>query len=352
MKNLACDILVVGAGPAGASAAFAAARKGLTVVLVERKEKVGLPVRCAGFIPALLLGEAGVDRDVVVQAVREMKTYLPDGDIKRTRAPGFIIMRDLFDQALARAAVDAGARLMVSTRALSIDNGSVLIRDGNGAVANVHAGVIIGADGPHSTVGAWMGHRNRTFLPAVQVQATLTRGMDHTEVYFDKEIYGGYAWLFPKGDQANVGLGLKKKTGHRPSLKKCLQAFFDRLKREGKIKGRPYDWTVGWIPAEPLKKMVHDHVLLVGDAAGQTHPITGAGISQAVTCGRMAGDTAARALELGDMGLLTTYEEAWQDLFGDTMDRALARRKLLEDGWDRLDDIIRPCWIAFREYYE
>jgi geranylgeranyl reductase family protein len=276
MKTYECDILIVGAGPAGASAAFAAAGKGPTVILVERKEKVGLPVRCAGFIPALLLGKVGVGRDALVQFVREMKTYLPDGDIKKTRAPGFIIMRDRFDQALARAAVDAGARLMVSTRALSMDDGFVFIRDGNGTVSRIRAGIIIGADGPHSTVGAWVGHKNHSLLPAVQVQAALARGMDHTEVYFDKEIYGGYAWLFPKGEEANVGLGVKKKAGYRPSMKELLQAFFDRLKREGKITGRPYGWTAGWIPAEPLKKMVHDNVLLVGDAAGQTHPITGA----------------------------------------------------------------------------
>jgi flavin-dependent dehydrogenase len=66
----------------------------------------------------------------------------------------------------------------------------------------------------------------------------------------------------------------------------------------------------------------------------------------------MAGETAAKALEKGDTGLLTAYEGEWQDLFGHTMNRALERRKLLEDGWDQLDDIIRSCWIAFREYYE
>jgi flavin-dependent dehydrogenase len=149
-----------------------------------------------------------------------------------------------------------------------------------------------------------------------------------------------------------VGLGIKNQEGHQASIKNLLHGFFDRLKREGKIKGFPSGWTAGWIPAAPLERMVHGHVLLVGDAAGQTHPITGAGIFQAVICGRMAGETAAMALETRDLGLLQTYEREWRDLFGETMARALNRRKLLEDRWDQLDEIIRSCWIAFRGYYE
>jgi geranylgeranyl reductase family protein len=352
MKTFECDILIVGAGPAGSSAALAAAERGLSVIIVERREQVGVPVRCAEFIPALLLGETVVGSDVVVQSITEMKTYLPNGDVKQTRAPGFIIMRDLFDQTLALAAVEAGSQLMVATRALCMDDGFAVIRNMNGVVSRVRAAVIIGADGPRSTVGAWVGHRNRSLLPAVQICAPLARGMNHVEVHFDREIYGGYAWLFPKGRAANVGLGIKKQEGHHPSIKNLLRNFFDRLRRGGKIKGSPYGWTAGWIPAEPLKKMVHKNVLLVGDAAGQTHPITGSGVYQAVVCGRMAGETAARALEAEDMGLLKAYESEWQGLFGDTMDRALKRRKLLEQKWDQLDEIIRPCWIAFREYYE
>ncbi len=111
MGTYRCDILVVGAGPAGSSAARAAASRGLDVLVVERRETIGVPVQCAEFIPAPLLGVIGLARDFVVQSVRGMKTILPDGGTEHMRAPGFMIRRDLFDQALARAAEEGGGRV-------------------------------------------------------------------------------------------------------------------------------------------------------------------------------------------------------------------------------------------------
>jgi digeranylgeranylglycerophospholipid reductase len=97
--------------------------------------------------------------------------------------------------------------------------------------------------------------------------------------------------------------------------------------------------------------VTRQNVLLVGDAAGQTHPITGAGVFQAVICGRMAGNWAARAVKAGNLGLLSEYEKEWRDLFGEALERAFRRRQLLEQEWDQLEEIIKYCWIAYREYY-
>ena len=104
MERLECDVLVVGAGPAGTSAARAAASRGARVVVVERRAVIGVPVRCAEYIPAVLLGEAGVGRRFVVQPIRGMRTYCNGRCLQETPAPGYTIRRDLFDQALADAA--------------------------------------------------------------------------------------------------------------------------------------------------------------------------------------------------------------------------------------------------------
>jgi len=352
METLRCDILVVGAGPAGSSAACAAARRGLVVLLVERRDKIGLPVRCAEFIPAPLLGEVDGGRDFIVQSVRGMRTILPDGGVTVTRAPGFMIRRDLLDQTLARVAEEKGARLMASTRVLRTEQGEVVIRRRRDSQEKrILAKVIIGADGPHSAVGRWIGSENRNLIPAVQWRVPLVSPVDHTEVYFDKDFYGGYGWLFPVGREANVGLGRKRRGFRDEPVGEVLGRFVSRLAEQGRVMRERIGTTAGWIPAEPVRKVINKNVLLVGDAAGHTHPITGAGVSQAVIGGQMAGKWAARAVGTGDLGLLAAYEKEWCELFAPVQERAHERRKSIEEDWDRLDTAIKTSWIAFREYY-
>jgi flavin-dependent dehydrogenase len=99
-------------------------------------------------------------------------------------------------------------------------------------------------------------------------------------------------------------------------------------------------------------------VLLAGDAAGHTHPITGGGIHQAVEAGRMAGRSAAAYLD-GDREALEGYYREFASLFGLQLDRATRRRHELEEGWassdgdpDAFQDLMRRGWIGFPEYYK
>jgi len=346
-----CDVLIVGAGPAGSSAARAAAEKGLKVVVVECRPVVGVPVRCAEYIPGPLLGEINLGSDFVAQPVKGMRTILPDGSVKEMKAPGYMIHRDRFDQALAKAAQDAGAEFFLSTTAREREGGKVRVRKRGDGDFEITAKVIIGADGPFSRVGRWIGASISNLIPSAQVRVNLALPMELTEVYFDRNIHGGYGWVFPKGETANVGLGVKKGMGISGSVKKTLDYFLARLSEQGTIRGKPFRSFGGWIPASPAEKTVHENIILAGDAAGHTHPITGAGIFNAVKGGRMAGRWASRAVIKNDLKLLDGYEKAWLEFFGMTLDRAFKRRQLLEKEWGRLDEIIRHCWVAFREYY-
>ena len=229
-------------------------------------------------------------------------------------------------------------------------DGRIFLKGRNGRMYAVEAKVVIGADGPHSTVGRWIGAVNRDMIQAVQVKVPLVRAMDYTEVYFSHDIYGGYGWLFPKGDEANVGVGMKKR-GRFESINQALDRFLSKLGRAGKIEREPSAMTTGWIPASPLKNSTQGKVILVGDAAGQTHPITGAGVTQAIICGRKGGRWAARAVETGDMDVLSGYEKDWRDHYGDTLERASKRRRRLEREWGRLESVIKSCWVAYKEYY-
>jgi len=347
----ACDILVVGAGPAGSSAAAAAAENGAHVLVVERKEIIGSPVRCAEYIPRQLLGQLGRDRGFVVQTTRGMRTILPTGRIKETLAPGLMIDRKRFDQALAQKAVRSGAEMRTSTRLIGRKDGIVFLKGPGKRMQQVKPGIIIGADGPFSIVGKWMGLRNRHLIPALQVRAKLTSPLEWTHVYFDPDIYGGYGWLFPKGKDANVGLGIAPGSVRSRPLKTTLEQLVRRLEKDGLIRKDYRGMTAGWIPAEPVRNVSGDTMLLAGDAAGQTHPITGAGIASAVLCGRMAGKWAARAVQANDSALLREYDKEWQDDMGEQFQKAFEKRERLEAKWDRLVEILPSCWIGFREYY-
>jgi digeranylgeranylglycerophospholipid reductase len=352
MKSISCDILIIGAGPAGSSAAIAAATKGMNVLVVEQRAKIGVPVQCAEYIPAPLVGQLKLGTGFVVQKVSKMRTILPDGSTSDMAAPGFMIHRDRFDQTIAGQARNLGAEILLSTKAVKrTEEGHVVIKNGAGEMALIAPKIIIGADGPRSKTALWCGASNGDFLPAAQYKMPLCSPMNHTEVYLSPDFYGGYGWLFPKGVTANVGLGMKRQNASSHRLHALLGQFVEKLRKEGKIKGEPLGSTAGWIPATPLEKAVYGNVLLAGDAAGHTHPITGAGIFAAVSCGRMAGSWAAEAIKKGDIKILAEYDHEWQDLFGHTLNRAREKRRLMEREWARFHQIIRSCWVGFREYY-
>ncbi|MGC8490994.1 MAG: geranylgeranyl reductase family protein [Syntrophobacteraceae bacterium] len=350
MRTLTCDILVVGAGPAGSSAAREAASKGASVIVVERRAAVGVPVQCAEYIPAPLLGELGCGRGFVVQSVKGMRTFLNGRLLQQIAAPGYTIRRDVFDRTLADKAERSGAGILLSTSAFAGGDGEVMVREKGGALSRVRAKVIIGADGPRSKVAGWIDCTNRNLMPAVQARMTLEHPMEYTEIFLDDRIYGGYGWLFPKGSEANVGVGMRVR-GKGCEIGRVLFDLLARLCSEGKISGRPLDIVSGWVPVEPAGAMRAGNILLAGDAAGHAHPITGAGIPQAVIGGNMAGKWAAHAVDRADWGKLAGYESEWREFFGETLEKASSRRRLLESKWDRLEEIVKYCWVTFKEYH-
>jgi digeranylgeranylglycerophospholipid reductase len=135
-----------------------------------------------------------------------------------------------------------------------------------------------------------------------------------------------------------------------------LDRLFARLVESGRILPRILGRTGGPISVGGLRdRLVHETVLFAGDAAGLTHPISGAGIAAAVLSGEMAGRAAAAYLAGKGEGVLKEYEEDIRDLFAGVLDRALNRRRELYSCWRgpdaRRDEPMRRGWIAFEEYY-
>ena len=346
------DILVVGTGPAGSSAALEAAKGGAKVLLIEKKRTIGEPVQCAEFIPKLLLNKSEISPNSIVQEIRIMRTYLPSGECFESNSPGYMLNRSLFDKELAMKAADRGADILTNTLCIS-KKGEKIIINKNGRRKEVIPKVIIGADGPKSTVGKWINSINKDFIIGLQYEVPLTAPQDFTEIYFDHDIFGGYGWLFPKRGSANVGVGIRYSLESKTSklLDGLLKRVLSKLESEDKIKNSPISTTGGLIPVGGPLCTVKNNIMLVGDAAGQTHPITGSGISQAIICGKIAGKTAVRSIRENNRDILNSYKNEWREIFGEWLEIAYNRRQLLENSWDNLDTILKKCWVTFREYY-
>jgi flavin-dependent dehydrogenase len=113
--------------------------------------------------------------------------------------------------------------------------------------------------------------------------------------------------------------------------------------------------TAGVIPCSVLSKTVFGNILLTGDAAGHAHPITGAGILNAVIGAEMAGRIAAEAILSGDLGHLESYEHEWRETFGASLSYGASKRGFLESHWKEphvdFEALVRKTWVGFKEYY-
>ena len=348
-----CDVLVVGLGPAGACAAHAAAQAGLDVVAIEKRAEIGTPVQCAEFVP-LPMSKYTLAPGVFRQQIDGMTSTLPSGAVAGTTFRGIMIDRARFDQALASAAVDAGARALLETvfDGFEADRRSAVIRHA-GARHRIHFKVIVAADGPYSPVAEALGLPRLETVDSRQYTVTLRRPNATTDIWLSPDYPGGYAWLFPKGDLANVGLGFDRRFAI--DLKAPLDALHARLVAEGIVGSEILARTGGAIPVGGLREqLVVGNALFVGDAGGLTHPITGAGIASAVISGQSAGEAIARRL-LGEGDALAEWEEDMRDQFEATLKRAVERRHWMMEYWGRpeaKDDALhRRGWIAFPEYF-
>jgi len=353
-RSAETDVLVVGLGPAGASAAAEAARRGVRIVAIDRKLEAGRPVQCAELVPAMLGQELSALAAARCQPIHAMTTFVEaEPPHQRPAFPGTMIDRAAFDAALVREAGAAGAeiRLGVSLSGIGTD-GVARLSD----ASSLRARVIVGADGPHSAVGAAVGIVNTEFAETRQLTVPLLEPFEETDIFLSHRLPGGYAWLFPKREVANLGLGGAADWRHR--FKPLLADLHDQLARQGRVGREILAITGGSIPVGGLLDACTTHgdalVLLAGDAVGLTNPITGAGISSAVISGRLAGEAAARHAA-GDNVAAERYAEELADTFQPSMRRALARRRELMAIYDRRANPtaaeLRRAWIAFPEYW-
>jgi len=348
------DIVIIGAGPAGSSAAQAAAQKGSKVLLIDQRQRIGIPVQCAELVPQWISRYAHFSSACILQTIETMVTHLPDGTSYEMEGPGYMLDRSLFDKELVASAIISGAKISIGMRAISPTSEGIVVQSGMEKGA-IKAKVIIGADGVHSTTARWLGLSLIKTIVALQYEVVIPEPHNHVDVFFHKDFEGGYAWFFPKGKTANVGVGvIPQKTNLLLNLMaKYINYIIDSKNLSSlEIVGK----TGGSIPCGKPRQTVFGNTLLVGDAAGHTHPMTGAGIFHAVIGGEIAGRIASEAVKKGDLRYLENYENEWQEAFGKSLLYGAFKREFLEENWNKPEvdfkELVRKTWVGFKEYYQ
>src|ERR1700736_2844384 len=317
------DVIIAGAGPAGAAAAFHLARSGTSVTILDRvtfpRDKV-----CGDFVGPSALVE--LDRIGVAQMAGYARTNIarraalyidgeelisrPFPEIEGIPSHGRVIPRRALDDFIADAARSAGARAMegYSLAGFAVDGDAVAVEvaSSNGHVP-LRGRLLIGADGSSSTVARLMRGsappRRDRFIASRAYFDNVEGPDDQLDLYFDRNCYPGFSWLFPTGNgEANVGLGLALETW--PAHILAPAAILRRLMRDdaalaarlrnARLRGKIVGWPL--MTYNHRLPIVSDRVMLIGDAASLINPLNGEGIQYALLSARWAAETLAPCL--------------------------------------------------------
>jgi digeranylgeranylglycerophospholipid reductase len=244
---------------------------------------------------------------------------------------GLVLERKIFDMALAQSAGNTGVDIHVKTSAICLLKNDGFISGIKarylGEVFEIKSKIVVGADGVESKVGRWAGIDTSLKLKDIESCAQfLMTNVDIDQNFCDFFVGnyiapGGYAWVFPKGkNTANIGVGvIGSRTNEIRSID-CLKRFVKEKFPNGKVLGL----VVGAVPLRgSISKTVANGLILVGDSARQSDPITGGGICNALRCAKIAGNVIAEAISKNDNStkILSKYEKEWRVSIGKTLDK-------------------------------
>lgn len=295
-------MIVVGCGPAGATVARVAAERGLSVIIIDRRRSVGMPPRCAGYVPAWVRTHTACDESALLQQVSGFRVLDADGRMREIPAPGYILDRTRFDKNLAIHALEAGADL-AQAMVLHCDGPCVVGRR-NGQEAVFAAEYLVGADGPASVVRRSMGFEQQAFWATLQYEVGLKIPDTWVELY---PMDGAVGMVVPCGQTARIGMGVRREKAH--GLKRRLSGFLQRFVAEERVLAGILGCSGGLMPMHgSWHTLCEGRALLVGDAGGISAPFSGMGIASAIVCGELAGDVIGTAHEAHNPGLLARYD--------------------------------------------
>lgn len=297
------DLIVVGAGPGGSTTANTAAQKGLKVLMLDKRQAIGEPVRCAEGIGAEVKEHFELPDRVIANKITSSQVMSPCGNIASNSGDGYILERIASDKFLAERAIENGATLITRARAVGarVSQGlvdlQVITPEGT---KHFTTPLVIGADGRESNVAKWFGID--TSIPLSEIDKGFQYDMitpikdAHTiKMYLGRNVAPrGYAWIFPKSEnRANIGLCVP---GDTP---KTAKELLDQFLISHHLRGSIIRAVCSTIPMMSARhEICGEHFMLVGDAARFVNPIHGGGMEPAMFSGEIAGTLAGDASPL------------------------------------------------------
>jgi len=353
------DLVVVGGGPAGSSAAFSAAKNGIKVALIEKENSIAETVRTSGVTWIESIKEFEIPENCY-NPIKNFSFVSANNEvtIKDTVATAAVLdvrktYRWLADQA-KKIGVDVFVKTNINEVIKNKENDIVGV-SGTGVNGKIvfHSKVIIDATGFTSTISKAMGFVTQweRFGVGAEYEAKVENSDPETWWLMVGQEYtpAGYAWIFPLGNNiVRIGVGVGKPESNvdpTQRLKEIIEKKLGPIKKLGKI--TPIEFHYGLIPNDGLsRKTVFNNLILVGDTAGQANPLVLEGIRYAIKFGRVAGEVAAKAIKnkKTDENALYPYEENWRNAIeskiksaGKVQDRWIG---LSDEEWDKELDII------------
>ena len=338
------DVAVIGAGPAGLTAARALAARGHDVVVLEEHAGIGVPVHCTGVLGVDAFSEFDLPRESILGTAHTARFVAADGSsvsVDAERVEAAVVDRALFDQGLAASSRRAGAELRSGARVRAIAVGAAGVTIGVEGGDRVEARACIIACGANYRFNRQLGLGvPRTFVQSAQLEQPLD-GLDRVEVHLGREVApGGFAWLVPleRDGRPHARLGLMCDT-------RALARFRQFAVRMRERFGAAGDWPdprLKVLPLGPVSRTYGTRLLAVGDAAGLVKPTTGGGIYYSLISGRIAAETLDEALAADDLrdARLRRYETEWRARLGADIRIGLAFRTLASRLNDRAIDAV------------
>ena len=364
MEELDFDVIVVGGGPAGSSAARMAAENDCTVVLIEKENEIAETVRTSGVTWISDIEKIGIP-DEYYNPIKKFSFRSPKNSVKIS---GDIAKAAVLDvrktyKFLAQRAQNTGVKIFLGTNVTDV------LRDSTGKCIGVIAKsqdnqiqfngkVIIDASGFASVVAKELGYVKQWKKFGVGAEFEVkTEKLEYDNWWLmvgQEYSPAGYAWIFPTSkNTARIGVGIGKPDSNiDPTIRlnELIEEKRGPIKDLGKIE--KIEFHYGLIPNEGLsRKTVYDNLILVGDSAGQANPLVLEGIRYAIRFGEVAGKVVSNAIKNGNTSkaALSPYEKEWKKAIESKINSAVKVQNrwvgLTDEEWDRELDIINELTV-------